>query len=98
MFTVAGVAIYVAVHVACVIGNALALVAAILCVRKKKNGKSAIVFWLGCIAALLGASIMLLSDRPLPSYEKALFYWSAVPVILGIASVAVGIYKNRKTT
>ena len=97
MLTPVGFAVYVAVHTACVIGNVLALIAIILCLRKKKNVKSVGAIWLGVIAALLGASVMLMCDRPLPNFEEALFYWSAVPVLIGIAAVILGVYKNETT-
>ena len=86
---------WVAVHSACVIGNLLALIAIILCLKKKKNVKSVGAVWLGAIAALLGVSVMLMCDRPLPNFEEALFYWSAVPVLIGIAAVTFGVYKNE---
>ena len=95
MLTPAGFAVYLAVHAACVIGNMLALIAIIVCVRKKKNVKSVAAVWLGVIAALLGASVMLMCDRPLPNFEEALFYWSTVPVLIGITAVTFGVYKNE---
>ena len=94
MLTPVGFAVYVAVHTACVIGNVLALIAIILCLRKK-NVKSVGAIWLSFIAALLGAFVMVMCDRPLPNFEEVLFYWSAVPVLLGLIAVTLGVYKMK---
>lgn len=96
MLTSAGFTVYVAVHAACVIGNMLALIAIIFGARKKSI-RSVGAVWLGIIAALLGASVMLMCDRPLPNFEEALFYWSAVPVLLGVTALILGLYKNEKS-